>query len=98
MSRSAIVVSTLVCSLIASGCLGGRAANPNVLIVGIQSAPNSLDPRVGLDDASQKIHQLIFEDLMELDDHMRPVPRLAERLDHPTPTTYVVTLRRGIHF
>jgi peptide/nickel transport system substrate-binding protein len=35
---------------------------------------------------------------MELDDHMRVVPKLAERLEHPTPTTYVVTLKRGVHF
>ena len=27
--------------------------------------------------------QLIFDNLMELDDHLRVVPKLAERLDHP---------------
>ena len=64
----------------------------------MQSAPNNLDPRVGTDDASQKIHQLIFDNLMELDDHMRVRPRLAERLDQPTPTTYIVTLRQGVRF
>jgi peptide/nickel transport system substrate-binding protein len=29
---------------------------------------------------------------------MRVTPKLAQRLDHPTPTTYVVTLKRGIAF
>ena len=35
---------------------------------------------------------------MELDDHLRVSPGLAERLDQPDPTTYVVTLRRGVKF
>ena len=64
----------------------------------IASGPNTFDPRVGLDDASQKISQLIFDSLFDLDDNMRVTPKLAERLERPTPTTYVVTLRRGVRF
>ena len=81
-----------------AGCLQRPTPNPNVLVVAIPSGPNNLDPRVGTDDASQKIHQLIFDNLMELDDHLRVTPKLAERLDHPTPTTYVVTLSSGVRF
>lgn len=88
----------LLLLLAAAACVDRPTANPNVLVVAIQSGPNSLDPRVGLDDSSQKLHQLIFDNLMELDDRMRVRPRLAERLEHPTPTTYVVTLKRGIPF
>ena len=62
------------------------------------SGPNNLDPRIGLDDASQKVHQLIFDNLFELDDNLRVRPKLAETLDHQTPTTYVVTLKHGVHF
>jgi peptide/nickel transport system substrate-binding protein len=67
-------------------------------VIAIQSSPNSLDPRVGTDDVSQKIHELIFDNLMELDGNLRVAPGLAERLDHPSPTTYVATLRRGVRF
>src|SRR5712671_5373446 len=81
-----------------SGCLHRPTPNPNVLVVAMPSGPNNLDPRLGLDDASQKIHALIFDNLMELDDHMRVTPKLAERLDHPTPTTYIATLRQGVYF
>ena len=35
---------------------------------------------------------------MKLDEHLRVVPELAERLDNPDPMTYVVTLRRGVRF
>ena len=45
-----------------------------------------------------KAAQLIFNNLMTLDDHLRVVPDLAERLDNPDPTTYVATLRRGVRF
>ncbi len=80
------------------GCLDRPTSNPNVIVVSVTSGPNNLDPRVGTDDTSQKIHQLIFDELMELDDHLRIKPRLAERLDHPDPLTYVTTLRRGVRF
>jgi len=35
---------------------------------------------------------------MTLDEHLRVVPDLAERLDNPDPTTYVATLLRGVKF
>lgn len=92
--RLACAVLLLACS----GCLHRPTPNPNILVLAIPNGPNNLDPRIGLDDASQKIHALIFDNLMELDDHMRVTPKLAERLDHPTPTTYAVTLRPGVHF
>jgi peptide/nickel transport system substrate-binding protein len=88
----------LVGLIAASSCIHRPVPNPNIIVVGIQSAPNNLDPRIGTDDASQKIHELIFDDLMELDERMRVVPKLAERLEHPTPTTYLVTLKRGVLF
>src|SRR5262249_12706124 len=72
--------------------------NPNVLVIGMTSGPNNLDPRVATDDSSQKIDQLIFNGLMKFDEHLNIVPDLVERLDMPTPTRYVATLRRGVRF
>jgi peptide/nickel transport system substrate-binding protein len=92
------LILCVLCVLCVPACLRRPTPNPNVLVVAIQSAPNNLDPRIGLDDASQKIHALIFDNLMELDDRMRVTPKLAERLDHPTPLTYVVTLKQGVRF
>jgi peptide/nickel transport system substrate-binding protein len=82
----------------ASGCLRRPAVDPDVIVVSMTSGPNNLDPRMGTDDASQKIHQLIFDNFMELDEHLRVVPKLAESLEHPDPLTYVATLRTGVHF
>jgi peptide/nickel transport system substrate-binding protein len=79
-------------------CLSRPTTNPNVLVVGITSGPNNLDPRIGTDDVSGKTAQLIFNGLMTLDEHLRVVPDLALQLDHPDPLTYSVTLRQGVLF
>jgi peptide/nickel transport system substrate-binding protein len=81
-----------------AGCLQRPVDNPNVIVVAMTTGPNNLDPRVGTDDSSQKLAQLIFNDLMDLDAQLRVGPGLAERLDNPNPTTYVATLRRGVRF
>jgi peptide/nickel transport system substrate-binding protein len=94
-SRLVVLAATL---FLTCACSGSRPADPNLLVVAIQNGPNNLDPRLATDDVSQKIHELIFDNLVELDDHLRVTPHLAERLDQPSPTTYVVTLRRGVHF
>src|SRR5262245_5060378 len=70
----------------------------DALIVGVTSGPNNLDPRVGTDDVSAKTAQLVFNNLMTLDDHLRVVPDLAERLEMRDPTTYIATLRQGVRF
>jgi peptide/nickel transport system substrate-binding protein len=58
----------------------------------------NLDPRVGSDAASQKIHQLLFSTLVRIDEQLRVVPDLAESIDQPDPITYVARLRRGVQF
>jgi peptide/nickel transport system substrate-binding protein len=103
MNRTTVPKVVLV-GIVAAGltpstaCLQRPVDNPNIIVVGMPSGPASLDPRIGTDDTSQKAGQLIFSSLMTLDDHLRIVPQLAERLDNPEPTTYVVTLRRGVRF
>lgn len=90
----AVALSLLLCS----GCLHRPTANPNVIVVGVTSGPNNLDPRIGTDDVSAKTAQLVFNNLMTLDERLRVVPDLAERLENPDPTTYVVALKRGVKF
>lgn len=81
-----------------TACLHRSIANPNIIVVSVASGPNNLDPRIGTDDVSQKAAQLIFNGLMAINEQLRVVPDLAERLDNPEPTVYVATLRRGVRF
>jgi peptide/nickel transport system substrate-binding protein len=88
----------LIPLLLVSACAESPSSNPNVIVAAIASSPNTLDPRIGADDFSQKAAQLIFSNLLEVDDALRIAPGLAERLDHPDPLTYVALLRRGVRF
>ncbi len=97
-ARRRVSLATLALLIVIGACVHRPATDPDVIVVAIQSAPNNLDPRIGTDDASQKIHDLIFDTLMQLDERMHVAPRLAERLEHPDPLTYVAFLRRGVRF
>lgn len=90
--------AVLALLFLSSACLHRPTTNPNILVVGVTSGPNNLDPRVGTDDVSAKTAQLVFNNLMTLDERLRVAPDLAERLENPEPTIYVATLRKGVRF
>jgi peptide/nickel transport system substrate-binding protein len=79
-------------------CAQSRRAGDNVIVVATTNSATNLDPRVGTDEASQKIHQLLFSPLVRIDTDLRVVPELAEAIEHPDPVTYIARLRRGVLF
>jgi peptide/nickel transport system substrate-binding protein len=79
-------------------CSQGRGYPPGVIVVATANAPSNFDPRVGTDEASQKIHQLLYNHLVRIDDNLQIVPDLAETFTNPEPTRYVATIRRGVRF
>jgi peptide/nickel transport system substrate-binding protein len=60
--------------------------------------PTNLDPRIGTDGQSERIDGLLFDSLVELDEHRIPRGDLAERWETPDPLTYVFHLRPGVKF
>jgi len=72
--------------------------DPNTLVMIIESSPTNLDPRIGLDAQSERIDDLLFDDLCTRDEHLNVQPGLAERWDIPDPLTYVFHLHRGVRF
>jgi len=97
MFRSAGLCAALVClaSLLA-GC--GHHAPGNTVTVLIENSPNSLDPRIGTDAQAEHIDALIFDSLVQRDDHFGIDPDLAVRWEAPDPKTYIFHLRVGVHF
>jgi peptide/nickel transport system substrate-binding protein len=88
-----------VVGALSGGCGAPRpAAPPGAIILGVRTGPNNLDPRLGSDETSERIGQLVFNSLLDIGDDLRLKPMLAERLDNPDPLTYVATLRRGVKF
>ena len=49
----------------------------------IESSPTNLDPRIGLDAQSERIDDLIFDDLLTRGNNLDVAPGLAERWDIP---------------
>jgi len=99
-SRSLARVATALVAACAalSGCQAETPRPTDVIVVAMTNSPTNFDPAVGLDEASQKIHQLLFSSLMRIDDSLRVVPDLAVRLDWPDPLTYIAELPTGVRF
>jgi peptide/nickel transport system substrate-binding protein len=72
--------------------------DPNTLVMIIESSPSNLDPRVGLDAQSERIDNLLFDDLLTRDEHLNVQPQLAESWETPDPRTYVFHLHKGVTF
>ncbi len=85
----ALLALTLSCS---------QKPDPDTLVMIIESPPANLDPRVGTDAQSERIGELIFDNLLRRDQHYRLQPHLAERWEVPDPLTYVFHLRHGVKF
>jgi peptide/nickel transport system substrate-binding protein len=92
--------------LLALFCFAGSATllscsskpDPNTLVMIIESSPTNLDPRVGLDAQSERIDNLIFDDLLSRGDDLNVAPGLAERWEIPDPLTYIFHLHAGVKF
>jgi peptide/nickel transport system substrate-binding protein len=69
-----------------------------VITLAVLSSPNSLDPRIGSDETSQRVHQLVYDNLLALDEQLRVTGGLAESWEQVDPLTYVVHLRQGVRF
>jgi peptide/nickel transport system substrate-binding protein len=86
----------MLASLSMLSCSG--KADPDTLVMLIESSPTNLDPRIGIDAQSERIDNLIFDDLLARGDNLDVAPGLAERWEIPDPLTYVFHLRRGVKF
>ena len=76
----------------------GHRSDRNTLVMIIESSPTNLDPRVGLDAQSERIDNLLFDNLLARDEHLNVKPNLAERWETLDPETYVFHLRAGVKF
>lgn len=85
---------------LAAACACAPRVTPSVdtLVVAVANSPTNLDPGVGLDETSQKIHQLLYHSLLRIDDDLRVVPDLAVRFDTTDSTNYVAQIPTGVRF
>ena len=86
-----------ICLLLAA-CVQYQPPDPGTLVFLLDSAPVNLDPRVGSDTQSERLDGLMYSSLLSHDEHMNPIPDLAEKWDNRDPLTYVFHLRPGVRF
>jgi len=84
--------------LLAAACAPSPVARRDAIVLALQSSPTNLDPGIGLDESSQRLHQLIFSSLLRIDEHLRNVPDLALRFETTDYQTYVAEIRAGVRF
>ncbi len=98
-SRSTAIFASLIALVVVllfAAC--SKKADPNTLVMIIESSPTNLDPRVGVDAQSQRIDELLFDPLARSDAHFNVQPWLAESWETPDPLTYIFHLHRDVHF
>jgi peptide/nickel transport system substrate-binding protein len=97
--RLAVAVRTATVIALAALLISCAAKpDPHTLVMAIESSPTNLDPRVGLDGQSERIDNLIFDDLLSRGEDLNVAPGLAERWEIPDPLTYVFHLHQGAKF
>lgn len=77
---------------------GGHRGDPQTLVFLLESNPVSLDPRIGTDAFSERLHELLFNSLVRRDLHANLIPDLAIRWETPDPLTYIFHLRQRVYF
>ena len=92
------ILKTLAAMMLLPAFSCSSKPGPDTVVMIIESSPTNLDPRVGLDAYSERIDSLLFDDLLDRDQHLNVKPALAESWDIPDPLTYVFHLRHGVRF
>lgn len=94
------VVATGLALMLAmfAGCRGANPPRSDWIVLALASSPTNLDPAMGLDESSQRLHQLMFSSLLRIDDNLRNVPDLATRFEMQDPRTYVAEIPPGVRF
>jgi peptide/nickel transport system substrate-binding protein len=96
LSHALSVVAALALTFSLLSC--SAKSDPDTMVMLIESSPTNLDPRIGIDAQSERIDNLIFDDLLSRGSNLDVAPGLAERWDIPDPLTYIFHLHHPVIF
>src|ERR1051325_7068347 len=77
---------------------GGGAADKNHLVIALMTSPTNLDVRVGNDNASGRVYDLICSGLIKVTPNMDYAPDVAEKWETPDDKTIVFHLNPKAKF
>jgi len=96
--RLAVLALSLAVMGAGSQACAARTLPSDRIVVALANSPTNLDPGVGVDEASQKLHQLLYNSLVKIDASLRVVPDLATRFDTTDWQTFTAVLPQGVRF
>ncbi len=102
--QTSVVLITFLLTL--AGCGGGserkagatKGDASNALVIVFSNSPTNLDSRVGNDDASGRVFDLIYSGLVKLTPGSDYAPDIAEKWETPDDRTIIFHLRPNIKF
>src|SRR6266852_2415222 len=77
---------------------GGGGASKDTLVIALMSSPTNLDSRVGADNASGRMFDLIYDPLLNVTPNMDYAPDVAEKWETPDDRTIVFHLNPNAKF
>src|SRR5688572_24512212 len=97
MMKRLAVAALALAVLGAAGC-DAISSSGEALVIAVETAPKSIDPRLGsVDSVSARLHQIVFDALVRKNERFEFVPHLAESFDRsPDAKTYTFRLRHGV--
>lgn len=84
--------------MVLCGCEKDDLLGEGILVVGLESNPTNLDPRLSTDASSSRINDLVFSRLFRKNEAGEPIEDIVEEWEQSDPTTYRFRIRKGIRF
>ncbi|HEV8269549.1 MAG TPA: ABC transporter substrate-binding protein, partial [Thermoanaerobaculia bacterium] len=98
-SKETVLAFTAGVLLALAACRqSGRTYGLDTLVVALESSPLHLDPRIGIDQNSWRVHHVVFNGLMKNGAIGDYVPDLAESVTSEDGAVWKVRLRPGVKF
>lgn len=95
--RIRAALAACLAALLLLGCTGEPIPQGYVRLA-LEADPLNLDPRLAIDAASVRLHQLLYNGLLRLDEHGRLACDLADSWRLEGGRVYVVQLKPGVRF
>jgi peptide/nickel transport system substrate-binding protein len=94
---SSLVFLFCLALLLLVSCTGGRKTPSDTLVIGLGSAPSTLDPRFATDANGMRISGLIFNSLVRPGENFEPAPDAAEKWTYKD-RVFTFELRQNLKF
>jgi len=98
INRVSFILLILAVGFSLLACQGEPLKRKNTVILALEQSPGNLDPRLGTDVSSARVHELIFDPLVTTDERAEIVPHLAYKWESVEGRVYTFFLRPEVEF